>query len=98
MFIHVFFMFPETAGKTLEEVEDIFLDSSPGSLKYIGTPAWKTHVDHSILKQERGELSEDEKFGRRSEATTAHVETNSYGDGVPGERVPTTTTKETSAV
>lgn len=36
MFVHVFFMFPETAGKTLEEVELIFTD---------GIPAWKTRVD-----------------------------------------------------
>ena len=42
MFVHVFFMFPETAGKTLEEVEDLFLD--PNGPKNIGTPAWKTRV------------------------------------------------------
>lgn len=40
MAIHVFFMFPETAGKTLEEVEGMFTD--PNGIKYIGTPAWKT--------------------------------------------------------
>ena len=36
-------MFPETAGKTLEEVELIFTD--PHGIPRIGTPAWKTHVD-----------------------------------------------------
>ena len=40
MFIHVYFMFPETAGKPLEEVVSIFED--PQGLKLIGTPAWKT--------------------------------------------------------
>ncbi|KAL8950837.1 MAG: hypothetical protein Q9222_003158 [Ikaeria aurantiellina] len=42
MFIHVFFMFPETAGKTLEEVVDLFED--PNGIKYVGTPAWKTRI------------------------------------------------------
>jgi len=52
MFLHVFFMFPETAGKTLEEVVDIFED--PHGLPYIGTPAWKTRVDRKrILDVER---------------------------------------------
>jgi hypothetical protein len=75
MFIHVFFMFPETAGKPLEEVEDIFDDTTPGSIRLIGTPAWKTHVDRSIHRQERGEMDPEEKFGRReAEGTAAHVE------------------------
>ncbi|GAM39429.1 hypothetical protein TCE0_034f10975 [Talaromyces pinophilus] len=42
MTIHVFFGFPETAGKTLEETEAMFED--PNGIKYIGTPAWKTGV------------------------------------------------------
>ena len=36
MGIHVFFMFPETAGKPLEEVTAMFED--PNGIKYIGTP------------------------------------------------------------
>jgi hypothetical protein len=36
MTIHVFFMFPETAGKPLEEVNEMFED--PNGIKYIGTP------------------------------------------------------------
>jgi MFS family permease len=42
MFLHVFFMFPETAGKSLEEVEAMF--TNPKGIRYIGTPAWRTHV------------------------------------------------------
>ncbi|KAL9596402.1 MAG: hypothetical protein Q9219_005837 [cf. Caloplaca sp. 3 TL-2023] len=42
MLVHTYFMFPETAGKTLEEVVDIFED--PHGIKYVGTPAWKTHI------------------------------------------------------
>lgn len=34
MFIHVFFMFPETAGKTLEETEAMFED--PNGIEYLG--------------------------------------------------------------
>lgn len=30
MFVHVFFMFPETANKTLEEIQDIFDDTKDG--------------------------------------------------------------------
>ncbi|KAI7400527.1 general substrate transporter [Hortaea werneckii] len=40
MTIHVFFMFPETAGKPLEEVNEMF--EGPHGIKYIGVPAWKT--------------------------------------------------------
>ena len=58
MFIHVFFMFPETAGKTLEEVEAMFTD--PNGPKYIGTPAWKTKVaTRDVLRQEKGEVDSE---------------------------------------
>ncbi|KAI9837353.1 MAG: hypothetical protein M1819_000428 [Sarea resinae] len=55
MAIHVFFMFPETAGKTLEETEALFTD--PTGPKYIGTLAWKTHVSFQRAAQfEAGDL------------------------------------------
>ncbi|KAG9237730.1 putative high-affinity glucose transporter [Amylocarpus encephaloides] len=63
MFLHVFFFFPETAQKRLEEVEYIFDDTTPGSIPYLGTPAWKTHVDTHTGKLERGEMDAEEKFG-----------------------------------
>src|ERR1700753_731728 len=39
MTIHVFFLFPETAGLPLEETNFMFEDPAGG--KYIGTPAWR---------------------------------------------------------
>jgi hypothetical protein len=42
MFIHVFFMFPETAGKSLEQVESMFTD--PQGRKWLGTSPWRTAV------------------------------------------------------
>jgi len=61
MFVHVLFAFPETAGKTLEEVEDMLTD--PLGPKYIGTPAWKTHtVTGKTLLLEKGEI-DPEKDG-----------------------------------
>jgi sugar porter (SP) family MFS transporter len=58
-FIHVFFVFPETAGKTLEETTEIFED--PNGLPYLGTPAWKTRVNtHATIAAEQGDV---EKLG-----------------------------------
>jgi len=65
MFFHVLFLFPETAGKPLEEVIEIFDGSQPGSVKYLGTPAWKTKVNRNIRAMERGEGLED-KLGERA--------------------------------
>ncbi|KAH8671339.1 high affinity glucose transporter [Xylariales sp. PMI_506] len=62
MFFHVFFFFPETANKPLEEVESIFDDTLPGAKRYIGTPAWKTHNDRSIIRHERNLVSSEEKL------------------------------------
>lgn len=54
MTIHVFFMFPETAGKPLEEVNEMFED--PNGPKWIGTPAWKTKNYYSTTaRMELGE-------------------------------------------
>lgn len=61
MFIHVFFLFPETAGKTLEETENMFED--PSGPKYIGTLAWKTRVDRHASMLEHGEFDPEAKRG-----------------------------------
>jgi len=53
MFCHVLLMFPETAGKSLEEVESMFLD--PKGRKYLGTPPWRTHVVKRTLDSEGNE-------------------------------------------
>ena len=54
MTIHVFFLFPETAGKTLEEVEEIFLsDIKP----------WNTHVDYQhVVREEHGEVDAEKRL------------------------------------
>ncbi|KAI0011483.1 general substrate transporter [Xylariaceae sp. FL0662B] len=62
MFFHVLFFFPETANKPLEEIDEIFDDTKPGAIPYIGTPAWKTHNDRSIIRHERGEIRMEEKL------------------------------------
>lgn len=41
MFLHVFFLFPETSGKSLEEVEAMFIKK---------IPAWKTRVEYRHVK------------------------------------------------
>ncbi|KAL3455884.1 general substrate transporter [Aspergillus heterothallicus] len=64
MCLHVFFMFPETAGKTLEDVEAIFTD--PNGIPYIGTPAWKTKNERgraAILEQTGFDADEEKRAG-----------------------------------
>ncbi|KAK8922680.1 glucose transporter [Metarhizium anisopliae BRIP 53293] len=54
-FFHVLFVFPETAGKTLEETEAMFED--PNGIKYLGTPAWKTKVVTKLVdRAEHGDV------------------------------------------
>jgi MFS family permease len=70
MLIHVYFFFPETAGKTLEETEAMFED--PNGIKYIGTPAWKTRVTTQRIEQlERGDI--EGKVQREPEAGEVEV-------------------------
>lgn len=59
MFIHAAFLFPETAGKTLEQIEFMFEDTQgiPG----IGTPAWKTKVQ----TQQALALERDDRRARK---------------------------------
>jgi MFS family permease len=81
MFFHVFFLFPETAGKSLEEVEAMFTD--PKGIKWIGTPAWRTHVVKRTLDSEHGEVKEpighhyerssDEEAGQNAVVSPAPV-------------------------
>lgn len=71
MFVHVLFMFPETARKTLEEVEDLFTD--PRGPKYIGTPAWKTHISTKrtmLLETDPEKMAAFHEEGSPERATT----------------------------
>jgi len=53
MIIHIFFLFPETAGKTLEEVEEMFLSDFK---------AWNTKVQYSSVRRaEMGDIDDNEK-------------------------------------
>ncbi|KAI1121916.1 high-affinity glucose transporter [Nemania abortiva] len=61
MFIHCFFLFPETANKPLEEVAGMFEDGGLGSIKYIGTPAWKTRNDRRAALQLERNVVDPEK-------------------------------------
>lgn len=68
-FFHVLFLFPETAGKTLEETEAMFED--PNGIKYLGTPAWKTKVVTKLTdRAEHGEI--DAKRAAEYKLSDAH--------------------------
>jgi sugar porter (SP) family MFS transporter len=82
MLLHVFFLFPETAGKTLEETEAMFED--PKGLPYLGTPAWKTRVvTRATTAAERGDL--EAKVGSR------HIDDEKHPDS------PTAATPEATS-
>lgn len=56
MLIHAALLFPETAGKTLEQTQLMFED--PNGIPYVGTPAWKTRKATKDMAQvERGNVS-----------------------------------------
>ncbi|KAH7109652.1 high affinity glucose transporter [Dendryphion nanum] len=70
MAIHVFFCFPETSGKTLEDIEEMFLT---------GVPAWKTRVEYqSSRRVEGGEMDLEKKalggVGASEKVENANVE------------------------
>ncbi|KAJ5148109.1 High-affinity glucose transporter [Penicillium atrosanguineum] len=75
MWFHVFFLFPETAGKTLEEVEVIFED--PNGIPYLGTAAWKTK--HDTKRTEAAEAGDVEALGDKlalgDKSVVSHKET-----------------------
>ncbi|KEF60198.1 uncharacterized protein A1O9_05048 [Exophiala aquamarina CBS 119918] len=64
MTIHVFFCFPETAGKTLEEVEEMFLSD---------TKPWNTHVDyHRVIREEHGDVDTEKRLSYALPASDHH--------------------------
>lgn len=67
MFLHVFFLFPETAGKSLEQVSAIFED--PNGIKYLGTPAWRTHRSKGGAGGEKGRDPEEARLTFHKDST-----------------------------
>jgi hypothetical protein len=56
MFIHVFLAFPETSGKTLEEVEGMFTSNMK---------PWQTRVEYQkSRREEAGEIDAEKKLSR----------------------------------
>ncbi|RMJ24011.1 glucose transporter [Aspergillus sp. HF37] len=70
MALHAIFLFPETSGKTLEEVETMFTD--PAGLPYIGTPPWKTKNEYKRGRQY--EIADIEHAKGVEAAAMAHEE------------------------
>ena len=66
--LHVYFLFPETAGRPLEEVQAMFSD--PNGIKYLGTPAWKTKSYYRIESQI--EATDMEKKMAKEESPERH--------------------------
>ncbi|KAK7422577.1 high affinity glucose transporter [Neonectria punicea] len=76
MFIHVFLLFKETAGHSLEAIEAFFED--PDGMRYIGTPAWKTKVATGDARRfERGDVETKLSQHEHEEKT---VPTNGAGN------------------
>jgi hypothetical protein len=79
-------MFPETSGKSLEEITAIFED--PHGIKYIGTPAWKTHNSYRhTSKAERGDVSDDAEYGRNTSVTEKDGKVSEEKEASPERRV-----------
>jgi len=66
-FIHVFFMFPETAGRTLEEVEDIFAEGNTFT-------AWK--VDRNVGRKTLAQIVELRDYFVRTSHSRPSVATS----------------------
>lgn len=86
MTIHVFFAFPETAGKTLEEVETMFTTD--------GMRPWNTHVQYHKSRQLESGAIQSDKLG--SDTNNPRVSgTGAEGDAEKGtEKETATATKE----
>jgi sugar porter (SP) family MFS transporter len=66
MFIHVFFCFPETAGKTLEDVDEIFTNN---------VKPWNTRVHYrDVRKMEAGDIQSEKIRAADQTATEKEAE------------------------
>lgn len=86
-------MFPETAGKSLEEVESMFLD--PKAIRYLGTAPWRTAVVKNALREdadyEKGAFSAHKESAeeggiRRSDTHVSDEEAGSASTAVHSEK------------
>lgn len=77
MTLHVFFMFPETAGKSLEEVESMFLD--PKAVRYLGTAPWRTAVVKNALRDDLNFEKGVSSAHKESVEGDAHVQDEEAG-------------------
>jgi MFS family permease len=58
MALHTFFCFPETAGKTLEDIEEMFLS---------GIPAWKTRVETLAARRHEAGAFDDKEMAMQAQ-------------------------------
>ena len=79
MFVHVLFAFPETAGKTLEAVEEMFTD--PTGIKYVGTPAWKTRKAYGKARRLESVGEEGGRDEEKGGKGVLHREGSGSGSG-----------------
>lgn len=71
MTIHIFFMFPETAGKSLEEVEEMFLSN---------VKAWETKVQSKdARKVETTEPDTEKQLTSGSKDSGTQTESKDFG-------------------
>ncbi|KAL8243871.1 hypothetical protein R6Q59_010129 [Mikania micrantha] len=64
--IQAFLTYPETCGKTIEEVEVLFKDGS--------IPPWKTRPGHSRLEQELAAGKEKRAYGSDAPTTPTYID------------------------
>lgn len=87
MFIHVLLCFPETAGKSLEEVEAMFTNGK-GSRKYLGTPPWRTSVQKRTLDNDPIQEKQHALFHAEDERSNTPTTTNDEEATVHGTTQP----------
>ncbi|KAF9959292.1 hypothetical protein BGZ65_000571 [Modicella reniformis] len=66
MTIHVFFMFPETKGHTLEEMDDLFSSHVP-AWKTRAQPASASHLDHDIEEIKQQQQTEEQPLQQQQQ-------------------------------
>jgi len=89
MLIHAFFLFPETAGKTLEDTAKMFED--PNGLPYIGTVSTEPFVTRRVplLISPQRPWTTRVEYNLASARETGDVPTGKLGsmdDGVHNEK------------